>query len=178
MAEEETGGNTPGKIKAILTRKYFGVPVYIYGLAGILVLAWYLKKRAAEKKAAEGDNTLASTANQAFPYAAPMNYSSDVFINNQMPQTTPGSNPNVPQTVSVKEGTWLSSFLEKVNKTYPGLGLTEAKLRELNPQLNIVNANKFGYINAGNPSGRTGGGPDVPVINVGVPNGTAQVRIQ
>lgn len=80
-----------GQFKAILTRKYGGIPVWVFALMGVLGLALYLKHRQASKPAdTTGQNAAAS---QAFPGAYPMNYSSDVFINNQMPGGGTSTNP-------------------------------------------------------------------------------------
>ena len=69
-------------------------------------------------------------------------------------------------TATVEEGTWLSEFLAK----YPGL--TEEKLRQLNPNLRILWANDNGYIDA-----KRNPGPKVRlVINTG--NAPAQVKVK
>lgn len=160
------------EIVAFAKRKVGPAPIWVYLVIGILGLAWYLRSR--KKKTAEEETKDDSTGVLSqFALAYPMPYTSDTFVN-----VTGGNTPhsNTPTTVTAKEGTWLSNFLASVNQKYPGLGLTEAKLRELNPGLNIIPANKFGYISDSNPSGRAGGGPDVLVLNTGGPS--TQVRIQ
>lgn len=154
-------------------RKVGPAPIWVYLLIGIAGLAWYLRYRKSKQQQQE-DTTSGGGVLDAYMLAYPMPYTSDNFINVTGPGNTPTS--SIPTTTSVNEGTWLSNFLAKVNAKYPGLGLTEAKLRELNPGLNIIPANKYGYISDRNPSGRSGGGPDVLVINTGGPSAT--VRIQ
>jgi hypothetical protein len=86
---EEGGGRNP--ITGILQRRYFGIPVYVYGGVGVLVLAWYLKRRAAAKAAEKTANTSSSTVSdvtsQVLPSAYPMSWSSDVFVNQTFPET-------------------------------------------------------------------------------------------
>lgn len=69
------------KFKAILVRRVAGVPVVVFAVVAVLVLAWYLKRRQAAN--ANTDNSaLSSTNTDTFPYAQPMNYSAgDVFVN-------------------------------------------------------------------------------------------------
>lgn len=103
MAEEQesesTGGGGLSGFKAILTKKVGGIPVWAIGLVGIAVIAYILKKRS-DAKAASGatDSSAASSvAGQAFPYGQPMNYSSDVYINQPTaPPATPGTTPQIP----------------------------------------------------------------------------------
>lgn len=162
------------ELVALAKRKVGPAPVWVYLVVGILGLAWWLRSRKAKAKTQE-DTTNSTGVMDQFALAYPMPYQSDVFVN--VTGSTP-QNPNtaIPTSIGVAEGTWLSNFLAKVNEKYPGLALTEAKLRELNPGLSIIPANKYGYISATNPSGRAGGGPDVMVINSGSPS--TQVRIQ
>ena len=180
MAEEvEEGSASPNvgnRIKDMLTRKVGGIPVWVLFLGAILILAWYLRKRAAAKQESAGgnaSNALATTAGQTFPYAYPMNYSSDVFVNNQTPAT---SGSAAPMTITVKEGTHLPDLLTQLSQMYPGLTITEDKIKELNPNLPILEANKYGYISSTNPANAPGGGPVIKVINTGTPSTT--IRIQ
>lgn len=161
------------ELVAFAKKKVGPAPVWVYLVIGVLGLAWYLRSR--KKKTSDSQDATNGGVMDQFAMAYPMPYQSDVFINTTG-STAQNPNAGVPTTVSVSEGTWLSNFLAKVNEKYPNLALTEAKLRELNPGLNIVAANKYGYISPTNPSGRAGGGPDVMVINTGKPS--TQVRIQ
>jgi hypothetical protein len=172
----EDGGGS-GKFKALLTKKIAGIPTYAYLVVGILLLAWYLKKRAASKKT---DTTATDTsgqnaaANQAFPNAGPMPWSADVFVNNT--GGTPAAATNVaPLAVTVTEGTHVADWLQKMNAAYPGLGLTVERIKQLNPNVNIIAANSHGYLSATNPD-RGEADPIIYGFNTGTPS--AQIRIQ
>lgn len=172
MAEEESGGNSGNKIKALLTRKVAGIPAYILLLIAVLILAWYLKRRAAAKAATPDTTGQNAAAGQTFPYASPMNYSSDVFVNNQAAPPNGG----VPQTVPIGTDTNLATWLANINAQYPNIGLTEDKFRQLNPNIGIALSNVFGYLRADNPANRPGGGAVVKTITTTAPG--TQVRIQ
>lgn len=75
------------QIKTVLTKKLAGIPVWIIGALAVLGLAFYLKRKQAASQAAQAAQNTASTAGpeSTFPYANPMNYSSDVFVNVSQP---------------------------------------------------------------------------------------------
>jgi len=84
-------------IREVLTRKIGPAPTWVYGLIGVLGLAWWIKRRQATTKPPEdnaNDNITQGGALDAFSMAYPMPYSSDIFVNVQNPP------PSVPVTIN------------------------------------------------------------------------------
>lgn len=96
----ESGGTGLASFKAILTKKYGGIPVWAMGLVAIAVLAYILHKRAASKPTEKKTDTSGDVTSQTFPYAQPMNYTSDVFVNTPKTPVTPTPAPT-PTNVTV-----------------------------------------------------------------------------
>jgi hypothetical protein len=132
---------------------------------GILILAYYLKKRQ-DAKAASQTNPAASTAGaaQTFPNAQPMNISNDIFLNvkrggpkkPRLDAQTPGLGPNANLSVS--------DWIMAQNTAHPGIGLTLEKLQQLNPNLKLGYANQLGFEGPNNPYGTGKYGQDVLVF--------------
>lgn len=151
MADEESGGGFGGRLSSILTRKVAGVPVYVYGIVLVLLLAWYMKKRAASSGDKPSDSAATDVgAFPTFPYASPMNYSSDVFVNNTIPPSQPTTLPAVqpggtstatpygpPVWATVVPGWHVDQWILdlQAGKGPGGVGTTWTHLLALNPQI-------------------------------------------
>jgi nucleoid-associated protein YgaU len=92
--EKPPGGN---KLRELLLRKFYGIPVIVYALIGIGLLAWYLHKR--QQAQQQNPNAAMDNNVQVFPDAQPMNYSNDIFVNvpdNDTPVPGPTGPPGPP----------------------------------------------------------------------------------
>lgn len=143
MADQENDGETGSKggglsgFKAILTKKVGVFPVWVLGLLGILIVAYILKRRAASTAAVSptASSNAGSLTSQTFPYANPMNYSNDVYVNNpQTTPTTPTTTPSAPgNTVTVLPGWHVDQWLKDINNQ--GYNISYADLVAANPGL-------------------------------------------
>lgn len=165
--------------KQLFTKKYGGVPGWVFFALFVGLLAWYFawRKKQVKDTSKGGESDTGPTGSNGaglatFPYAQPMQYDAGTFITTQTPADPLG---NVPATVTVPEGSHFETFAGNLNAQYPSLGLTKEKLQQLNPNLKIIASNNRGYLSASNP-GDQAGGPIIYSINTGSPSG--QVRIK
>jgi hypothetical protein len=147
-AEHSGGGNSAGKFKALLTKKFGPLPMWAYLLVLVLVAAYIIKKRQAAKAAATPAATDASAQNnaQTFPYAQQMPYTSDIFINNPgpvSPAATPAPNTSLPAkaaqaTVGTNINDWINNLEQQRKAGYGEAAgvvapITLDTLKALNP---------------------------------------------
>lgn len=89
-------------------------------------------------------------------------------ITNALPNPNPN---NIPETATFSGGNHVLPWINKLNDQYPSLGLSETKLRSLNPSLPLAEANDAGFISGTNPKK-----PGQNIITVFRTNGTAKIR--
>lgn len=180
MAEEGGGSSGGGSLKRILTKPIAGVPLYVYGGIAVLLLAWYLKKRAASKSKSSdtsGTDTTSNAGTQTFPTAGLMPFSVDTFVNGTT--TTSSTDENVPAAMAANTYEKVPDFLARVNALYPQLGLTMEKLEQLNPNVQFTQSNNYGYISQQNPSRPNDPGAGATVYGFDFGSGNpAQLRIK
>lgn len=139
------------RLKAILSRKVAGIPVAVYMLLGVLGLAYYLKKRQDAAAATANPSASVAGAGQTFPNGNPMAFSSDVFINNQLPV---GQGP---RTAIIPGGTQnIYDWVARQHAIDPSFDW--AKMVKLNPSLPA----KLLWKDPG-PGGATEPGTNTPV---------------
>lgn len=98
--DENNGGSN--RFTKILTKKYVGIPMYVYLAIAVLLLAWYLKRRSAKtEESKNAGSQVGDVTSQTYPSGWPMPWSADVFIN----QTIPQGNTPVPQPEPVQQKT-------------------------------------------------------------------------
>lgn len=151
----ESGGKSSGfagQMKTTLSKKVGGVPVWLIVVVGIGIVAYILKRRAAAAAAAaaaspDTSSAAGNVAGQTFPYGQPMNYSSDLYVNQPAdpttsPATTPttpsiGQNPTQPNLPAnqfmVLPGWHVDQWLKDVNAL--GYNVTYNDLVAANPSL-------------------------------------------
>jgi hypothetical protein len=166
MAEEErSSGNS---FKAILTRKIGGVPVWIYALIFVLLLAWWLKRRS--DAASKDTGNLADVSKQTFPYANGMPYSNNLYV-----QGNTGGGDNTTLTWAAINGNHVDDLVTAINSQYPDLNLTRDKLMQLNPNAQFQLSNKYGWVDASNPVERD---PSTTMWSVRFPGQQGTLRIR
>lgn len=140
MAEQEGGGGSGlsvSSFKAVLSRKVGGVPVWVIFAVGVLALVWWFRRKPAAKP--DDTDTLMDTSSQTFPYANPMNYSSDVFVNINGPAQedkgpdAPAQTSPVRTTVKVYPGDSVVNTIKSLQQQ--GVPITWDKFLKLNPQV-------------------------------------------
>lgn len=135
MDEGPNSSGTGNAFTAILTRRFYGIPVYVFAVIGVLGLAWYFKRKAAKTPETKTDQ-LGDVTTQTFPQGGMMPWTADIFVNNTFPNgptPTPNPEPVNQKTIKVLAGQSIVDTIMMLQAM--GKDITWDKFIALNPDV-------------------------------------------